>query len=379
MARVLIVQPWIPQYRVAFFDGLKSSLESEDVHLSLIHGAPPSGMGARGDARALDWAVPTPTRSFGGNRGLEWHRMRGHVRGQDLIIVEQALHSLETFPLLLRSKVGGPRVAMWGHGTTYTKAQSGWELRAKMALTQQASWFFAYTQGGAGRVIASGFPSDRVTVVQNSTDTAATARWAADATSEDFASLRRRMSLPSGRFALFLGALDTSKRLDLLLEAGHSLAARDATFHLVVAGGGPSSQQDAMADSAARYEWLSYVGPVFDEDKALLLASAEVLLMPGRVGLAVTDAFAAGLPLVTTQWPFHAPEFEYVQHGQNGWITEDSVPAYVTGVERVWSDDALRQLLAQGSARSAQISSLQAMVDNFAGGVLSALASSRSR
>lgn len=45
---------------------------------------------------------------------------------------------------------------------------------------------------------------------------------------------------------------------------------------------------------------------------------ARVFLMPGLVGLAILDAGAAGLPLVTTDYPWHSPEIAYLDPGVNG-------------------------------------------------------------
>jgi L-malate glycosyltransferase len=40
------------------------------------------------------------------------------------------------------------------------------------------------------------------------------------------------------------------------------------------------------------------------------------MLMPGLVGLAVLDAFADGIPRVTTVIEYHSPEIEYLVPGR---------------------------------------------------------------
>jgi hypothetical protein len=66
--------------------------------------------------------------------------------------------------------------------------------------------------------------------------------------------------------------------------------------------------------------------------------------MPGLVGLTVLDCAAAGIPIVTTAYPYHSPEIEYLRAGGNGLIVDDSrsVGAYAEAVVSVLQDACLR-------------------------------------
>ena len=56
----------------------------------------------------------------------------------DHVIVEQAIKNLETYPLVLRRTVsGGPRIAMWGQGRSFSTAQSPCEASFKQWLTRR--------------------------------------------------------------------------------------------------------------------------------------------------------------------------------------------------------------------------------------------------
>ena len=55
------------------------------------------------------------------------------------------------------------------------------------------------------------------------------------------------------------------------------------------------------------------------------LSRANLMLIPGLVGLAVVDSFAAQCPVVTTDFRGHSPEFEYIE-----W---DKWPG-ITGIEQ---------------------------------------------
>jgi hypothetical protein len=50
---------------------------------------------------------------------------------------------------------------------------------------------------------------------------------------------------------------------------------------------------------------------------AALSHVSSAIWMPGRVGLVAVDALALGLPVLTTHFPFHAPELEYLVEGRS--------------------------------------------------------------
>ncbi len=183
--------------------------------------------------------------------------------------------------------------------------------------------------------------------------------------------LRDELDLPAQNVCLYVGALDASKRIDFLLEACSLLASRIPDFALVVVGDGP--ERYVVEGSLASYRWLRYVGRAVGEEKATLGAVADVLLMPGSVGLAVLDSFALRTPMVTTRWPYHGPEVDYLVDGVNGRISGDDLSEFAQTVEGVLVDrDQLVRLKAACGLESSRYS-LETMVDNFAGGVLDAL------
>jgi glycosyltransferase involved in cell wall biosynthesis len=66
----------------------------------------------------------------------------------------------------------------------------------------------------------------------------------------------------------------------------------------------------------ADHRWAPYLGPLFGREKVKYCITGQLLLMPGAVGLAILDAIAICTPIVTTNMPFHGPE--YLTSGSNG-------------------------------------------------------------
>ncbi len=130
-----------------------------------------------------------------------------------------------------------------------------------------------------------------------------------------------------------------------------------------------------MKQAAERHPFVVYLGRLDGTSKALALAAADAMLMPGLVGLAVLDAFAAGLPVITTDVDYHSPEIEYLVHEENGLLlpAEISSDGYGRVVSEVLREETRHERLRTGSLKAAQRYTNEAMVDNFTVGVLAAL------
>jgi len=371
-ANVLIVEEYVPEYRRRFFESLDAALAAQSIRLGLAVGTAPNPHAARGDAVVglpMLRAVPARSIAFAGRR-LTFRRVGEIARRVDLVVVDQALRHLENYPLLLAGRRGGPSVALWGHGARYVKRATRLERLVERRVLRSAHWFFAYTQRGGNHVVASGFPSERVTVVQNTLDIESLARLRDAVTAEDERVVRDELMLPGRHVGLFVGSLDRSKRIDFLLEAAAIVAGRVRDFVLVVAGDGPDRAR--IEGSLSSRPWLRYVGRATEGEKARLGAVADALLVPGAVGLVAVDSFAMRTPIVTTRWAHHGPEAEYLADGVNARFSVNDVAEYARVVEHVLLGDELGPLEAACIDARGRYS-LATMVANFAGGVIAAL------
>jgi glycosyltransferase involved in cell wall biosynthesis len=367
---VVIIQPYVPAYRVAFFERLTDALASHDIDLVVAAGDPTGQQALRADSATFDNGVTlTERRLRVGSRALRLRRIGPVIRGAHLVVLEQAVGNLEAYPLLFGRR-GGPLVALWGHGRTYSKPVSRMEAQLKDCLTCRADWFFAYTQAGAERVAASGFPRHRITVVHNTYDTEPVVR-ARKAWRGREDEIRWELGLTGRNVGLFVGGLDASKRMGFLLESALRVRQEVDDFVLLVAGRG--EQEGLVRDAAARHEWIRWVGYANAETKARLAAVSSLMLIPGRVGLVAIDSIVLGLPLVANDWPYHSPEFENLVDGRNCLVTPDTIDDYACGVVALLRDDAARHRIASHCARDAALFSLDVMVENFVRGVRAAL------
>jgi glycosyltransferase involved in cell wall biosynthesis len=119
---------------------------------------------------------------------------------------------------------------------------------------------------------------------------------------------------------LFVGRIIVEKRVDELLNCFRN--SRDIA--VVIAGKGISEEMLEIIHNNSNYYYLGEIK--YDKlEIARIYDSADVVCIPGNVGLAIIESFFWGKPLVTIKSPgrFNSPEICYLKDGENGYIAQD--------------------------------------------------------
>lgn len=106
----------------------------------------------------------------------------------------------------------------------------------------------------------------------------------------DAARARRERALPR-RFALYLGRVDAAKGVDALIRAHADYRAHGGELGLVLAG--------REAPGMSIPDWVTTTGFISDQQRADLLAAAEVVVLPSpyeSLSLVALEAWRAGRP-----------------------------------------------------------------------------------
>lgn len=363
-ARVTFVQPYLTAYRLPFYARLAHELATRDIQLAIAHGKPTGVAGARHDSVVLPGAVELPQRDWQlGGCQIIWRSLGALAHSCDALVLPQALNQLDVYPLLARIRRRTP-VALWGHGRTYARRHRAAQQWAKAALTRRADWFFAYTDAGGEYAVRAGVPSQRVTVVRNAIDTRALAAARDAVTEAEVARVRERYGLTAGQTGLYIGALDRNKRIPFLLAAAKKIVRRIPGFRLLVVGDG--AERDLVAASGGP---VLHLGSAYGREKALLGSVADVMLVPGAVGLCAVDSFALRTPLVTCIWPYHGPEFEYLQDGRNALVVDGDIDGYAAAVVELLARPALLGELRSACRADAEHYTVEEMAQLFADGL----------
>lgn len=370
---VVIVQRRLTDYRVPLFIELRRVLAKDGVELRVLYGEATKAENSKRDSGYIEWAEKLKTQYLFGNR-LCWQPFYRKVKGVSLVIVTQENKLLANlWPLFgWRSY----KLAFWGHGKNMQSADNWWSKlkeAVKYVTTNRVDWWFVYTGISQKQVARLGFSDNKITNLENSVDTSRLKQLCESVTNAQLQEIREKLVLGDGPVGLYVGSLYQDKRLEFLLETCCRIVEKVPSFRLIIIGDGP--QRPLISDAQAEYAWLRYVGRQVDSDKARYLKLASVLLNPGLVGLGILDAFAAGIPLITTDCGLHSPEIDYLRNGENGFITTNSLEDYVNIVLNILENQSFAHLLSTGSLAASNRYTIENMAENFRVGILKALES----
>jgi glycosyltransferase involved in cell wall biosynthesis len=372
---VAIVQRRLTHYRVPLFQAMRDRLARSNVRLRLLTGTGDRKELMKGDEGSLDWAEPLQTRYLGGER-VCWQPYGKKLKNCSLVVVPQENSLVYNQRMLWLPRQ--PKLAFWGHGANLQSARpQGLCERFKRVTLRRADWWFAYTSHTAEILRSTGYPQERVTVLNNTVDLQPlieAKRAIDDRQIDDF---RIRHGMKDGAIGVFIGSLYENKNLDFLLEASARIRTKVPNFYLLIAGDGPLRSK--IEQARKEKQWIRWIGNAYGKNKALAIRSSDLMLLPSAVGLAILDSFACGVPMICTASSGHGPEIAYLENGSNGLMTEPDVDLYADAIINLLQERTHLNLLRDGATKSARFYSLEAMVERFCSGILEALSAPRRR
>lgn len=366
--RVLIIEPWIKYYRVPFLTQLQSTLSDEGIELVVAYSRPNSVHAVRMDNAELPAEWGHRVNAYWLANRLVYQPLWTEIGRADLVIVRSEVKHLISYGLLIMSALGAKKVAYWGLGPNRHPDRTPFAEWIKERLCAKVDWWFAYTPSIVEYLKKRGMPPERITNVQNATDTTELRRLMNGITHDDLRKAKQALTgTCDSAVGLYCGLMGEIKALPLLLEAAKRVKQKCPQFHLVLIGNGPDR---AWLEQAIAHEpWIHYLGSQYGEQSALYYKMADVFLLAGTAGLAVVDSFAAGLPLLVTELPTHPPEISYVVDGVNGRIVPHDAVAFAESIQDVLSSPSLMTKLRDGALESGSQYTMEAMVRNFSTGI----------
>lgn len=303
--RLGILQRVLPDYRVPFFDLLAERF--------------PKGVCvAAGQPRAeehINGGIPQKANFY---RLENIHVMKGklylclqdHVLdwleewNPDVLILEANPRYISTPKAIRWMRWRNRPVIGWGLGIA-----SGGGFRAlwRKQLIDQFDALLTYSSNGKDQYIAAGMDPEKIFVAPN----AASTRPVGDPP-------RRQDGFRDGRGeVIFVGRLQTRKRVDMLLQACAAIP-EGLQPRLTIVGDGPE-KADLIAQAARIYPRSEFTGDRRGKELQTLFQRADIFALPGTGGLALQQALGFALPAIAaegdgTQADLVRPE--------NGWLVE---------------------------------------------------------
>jgi glycosyltransferase involved in cell wall biosynthesis len=371
MKKVLILYKFLPQYRKEFFDQLKVELSKNNVELELIYGKNKNSDKLKNDEVEIEWAHYIPNKTLKIWRTeLIWQPCLKYIKGKDLIIVENANKLLINYCLMFIRHFSKYKLAFWGHGRNLQDKKDSLRNRFKFFFTNKCDWWFGYTLGTKDILIEQKFPDSKITIVQNAIDTQSLKKYYLDIKNSEILELKNQLGIKNWKTGIYCGAMYPGKKLDFILDTCLKIKQEIPEFRMIFIGAGIDAIK--IIDASKSCDWILYVGPKFKNDRVKYFKISIIQIMPYYVGLGVLDSFAMETPMITTSNSSHGPEIEYIKNGINGIITNDDLADYSQAIIDTLKSEKYIELI-QGCKLSAEIYTIEAMVENFKNGILSCL------
>jgi D-inositol-3-phosphate glycosyltransferase len=170
---------------------------------------------------------------------------------------------------------------------------------------------------------------------------------------------RARLGLEGKRIITFVGRMQPLKGADLLLEAMASLNGRH-NYQILLIGGalegdGEVERLRVMASSLGIAERVSFLGAQPQEKLPLYYSAADACVVPSHYesfGLVAMEALACGTPVIASRVGGLPSIIRDEENGLLvGWRTAD---LFANSIDRLLSDDVLRQRLSRQARPSVQ-------------------------
>ena len=374
--KVLIIQAQMKQYRVPFFERLHRALQKENLRLRVAYSSPAQSELQKGDNPDLSTECGKKVKAYWLFRDrILFQPLLREILHSDLVIVEQANKHLLNHLLLVLSALGLKRVAFWGHGRDFQSRGPSFSEWFKVKTLSSVDWWFAYTEKTKSHLREHGVNPEKITVVQNAVDTRQFREELESISDAEREQARRSLGIAAdSQVGLFCASITPQKQPQFLLSSALRIKELVPRFELLVVGGGPREQ--VIREAAGKHSWIHFLGPQFGRNKALYHRISNIAMMPCAVGLGILDAFAAGLPLLTTEDPAHGPEITYLEtgiNGPNGIMTVHDVDAYSQAVISLLSDSNRLRTLQEYAVLSSRNYTIENMAERFRWGILACL------
>lgn len=225
------------------------------------------------------------------------------IEKPDLIHIHEHRSTLAFAAAIYASKANVPYVVQ-SHGSLAStigkrRFKGFYDMAIGNWILHNASGIIALSEAEKQECCSMGVPSEKVAVIPNGFDTTAYASL------PHKGSFKSRMGLePDDRIVLYLGRMNRSKGLDLLVEA-YSIIARarhDVILALVGPDDGDRNRLERLAHSLNLRRKIVFLDFVSEDEKMQALVDSDVLVIPKFYGFPLTflEACACGVPLITT-------------------------------------------------------------------------------
>jgi glycosyltransferase involved in cell wall biosynthesis len=368
--RLIILHSILPAYRKDFFETLNQQLKKDDIELTVFHGTSFFKQ-INSDTNPKYSAVPLLTKEFSlfGYRIVWWKGIFKQIKhiNPDMVIILFSPGNISFWLVQLYANFHKIKVGLWSNGSV-RKEITGIKKKIREFFLNfflyRAKVHISYGSRYKKELLAMGIDESKVFVAQNTINVEKILSFCAEnkrARTEEYVNF------------LSVGVLIKDKNLDPAIRAVSRLIREGFKIHFTIVGKGTIIEElRRLVREEEMDENIFLSGYVSDTEITSYFLNADVFIMPGTGGLAINEAMAYGLPVISTV--ADGTIIDLLQEGRNGYFLNESA-----GVEHIY--DVCKKILLKSKSDlmemgnlSRQIVSekatLKNMVDNFVQAIL---------
>jgi len=319
--RVVIVQRYIPHYRIPLFQRLAA--ENQDILIEVLHGG---DLGKR-YANLPEGFVNRQYRNiiirlFGYTIVLQAGVLINVLLNPpELLILEGTFGVLTNILLIFLRSIRNEKTIYWtaGWDNPLVSGKRHW-LKSKIIaqLLKLSDGAIVYGSEASRYLVRHGLAQDKIWIAQNTIDVERIAaehdHWGTQGNL-----IKRQMGLETRKIILYVGGLGKLKRVDVLLDAFAQLHSELDDIACVIVGDGEHLIELKKWADRKDIQDVHFVGEVIEGVEAYF-ALGDVFAMPGSGGLAINQAMALGLPVVASV--ADGTQKDLIIPGENGYLVE---------------------------------------------------------
>jgi len=369
MKKVLVIQPLLPKYRIAFFNKLG---ENFSEFRYIIQSSQPwrKGLLEAAETSEINFVTESVhTISFFGDRffyqKLKFPRDFG--KG-DVLVISGNMRYLNLFKDIVKARRRGVGIVWWSHGLP---AKLNFKQKIKKYLIGKLSdVILFYNETEVASLVNNGADKQSVFALGNSLDTEKINIIKSQLTEDDISAFKEKNNLTGKKILLFLSRLTRKAMLEVAAEAMVELKKRFPDIVYVVIGSGEF--EDFFKKSAAKFgvaDNFLWIGSIYDEEHiAKWHLASDLYVYPGDIGLSLIHSLCYDLPVVVhSKIENHGPEYQEFVEGRNGLTFEyNNAKSLVERIIYFFENADVRERLRNGAENSVNNKfSIAGMADNF--------------
>ena len=265
----------------------------------------------------------------------------------DVIICEGESNLPNNLLVVLYAKITRTPYIWWGLGRVRSNKPSVFRKLFHPLIKymlKNATTILAYSTFAKEFYSSYGVDQNKIFVAYNCVDTE---KVMADIEKYEPFVKKEKLDLDNKTIILFVGTFEKTKKLENLILAYQQIKSQYSNTALLLVGDGETKTEMENLVKEKRLDDIVFTGKKI-EDVSLYFLMGDIFVLPGEGGLAINQAMAHGLPIVTV--PADGTELDMIINGENGYIVENNnIDALVEIIIKILMNDTLRQKMAQSS------------------------------